>query len=265
MTIITREKTLYTLQDPTWLKKAGIDKGINHDRQHIDLILAAGDTLTVQQTNPKFTAPLTLWLLNTDSETEKSFSVTSKATDISFTTTSVPFITTPYTSSAELPVVKFSFSSTAKPLPVYNLNDNERAFFQLWDGHDAEFALIHSQYIQILVPKSDKAKMKNTGTADNLNGIINNYTQIFEFYNSLMGISIDATVATDKNIPNRYFAKADLNGPGGAYYGTNWTAESSSNIAGYWLAAMIDNWGALHEIGHGYEGKFVSDPQFSTH
>ncbi|WP_431296245.1 putative mucin/carbohydrate-binding domain-containing protein [Rahnella sp. PAMC 25559] len=265
MTIITREKTLYTLQDPTWLKKAGIDKGINHDRQHIDLILAAGDTLTVQQTNPKFTAPLTLWLLNTDSETEKSFSVTSKATDISFTTTSVPFITTPYTSSAELPVVKFSFSSTAKPLPVYNLNDNERAFFQLWDGHDAEFALIHSQYIQILVPKSDKAKMKNTGTADNLNGIINNYTQIFEFYNSLMGISVDATVATDKNIPNRYFAKADLNGPGGAYYGTNWTAESSSNIAGYWLAAMIDNWGALHEIGHGYEGKFVSDPQFSTH
>lgn len=262
MAIITREKTIYTLQDPTWLKKSGTDKGINHDRQHLDLILAAGQTLTVQQTNPKFTAPLTLWLLNSDSATEKSFSVTNKATDISFTTTSVPFITTPYTT--ESPVIKFSFPSESKPLPVYNFNDDERSFFQLWDSRDAEFALICAQYIQILAPKIDKAKMKNTGITGNLNGVIDNYNQIFEFYNNILGVSFDSDVATDKNIPNRYFGKADLNGAGGAYYSSNWTAETSSSIASFWLATLEDNWGCLHEIAHGYEGKFMTDPVLST-
>lgn len=262
MTIITRQKTLYTLQDPTWLKKSGTDKGINHDRQHLDLILAAGQTLTVEQTNPKFTAPLTLWLLNSDRATEKSFTVTSKATNISFTTTSVPFITTPYTDEA--PVIKFSFPSQVKALPVYRLNDNERAFFQLWDGQDAEFALIYSQYIQILIPKIDKAKMKNTGIPDNLNGVIGNYNQIFEFYNSLLGVSFDPAIATDKNIPNRYFGKADLHGAGAAYYNTNWTAETSSSAAGFWLTQLDDNWGCLHEIAHGYQGNFMADPVLST-
>ncbi|MBF7982782.1 MULTISPECIES: putative mucin/carbohydrate-binding domain-containing protein [Rahnella] len=262
MTTITLTKTLYTLQDPTWLKKAGIDKGVNHDRQSLDMILAAGQTLTIRQTNPKFTAPLTLWLLNADSATEKSYTVTSAATNISFSTTSVPFITTPY--STEAPVLEYSFPGDAKPLPVYNENDDEFPFFQLWDSRDAEFALIFSEFIQILVPKADKAKMKNTGIPNNLSGIIANYKQIFEFYNALMGISFNPVAATDKNIPNRYFAKADVHGAGAAYYSSQWVAATSAKVSDCWLTPIDNNWGALHEIGHGYQGAFMSGPAFST-
>lgn len=262
MSTISRTKTLYTLQDPTWIKNSGTDKGINHDRQHLGLILAAGQVLTIKQTNPKFKGSLTLWLLNSDNQTEKSFSITSTAANISFTTTSVPFITTPYSTIA--PVIEYSFPNTSKPLPVYNECDDELPFFQLWDSHDAEFALIYSQFIQILVPKVDKEKMRNTGITGNLNGVIGNYNQIFEFYNSLLGVSFDSDVATDKNIPNRYFGKADLHGWGAAYYGSDWTAQTSSSIASFWLAKIEDNWGCLHEIAHGYEGKFMSDPVIST-
>ena len=46
------------------------------------------------------------------------------------------------------------------------------------------------------------------------------------------------------------FFKADISGHGGAYYGANWTANSSDSTK-MWLDKL--SWGALHEIAHGYQ------------
>ena len=75
MPTITKTQSLYTLTRPVWLDAAGMSKGIDHDRQHLGIILAAGQVLRVRQTNAAFTGKLTLRLLNDDSKTEAEFSV----------------------------------------------------------------------------------------------------------------------------------------------------------------------------------------------
>lgn len=67
--LTTTRKNVSTLQRPTWLDKAGLAKGINHDRQHLGIVLKAGKTIRIRQTDPNFTAKLTLRLLNDDSKT----------------------------------------------------------------------------------------------------------------------------------------------------------------------------------------------------
>ena len=58
MATTTRTQNIYTLVRPTWLDAAGMGKGINHDRQHLGLILDANQTINVRQTNPDFSTPL---------------------------------------------------------------------------------------------------------------------------------------------------------------------------------------------------------------
>ena len=70
MATTTRTQNINTLIRPTWLDAAGMSKGINHDRQHLGLILGANETINIRQINPDFTAPLVARLLHNDSATE---------------------------------------------------------------------------------------------------------------------------------------------------------------------------------------------------
>ncbi|EGB9339938.1 enhancing factor, partial [Salmonella enterica] len=69
---------------------------------------------------------------------------------------------------------------------------------------------------------------------------------------------------SDKNTLNRFFFKADRHGAGGAYYSKDWAAQSSGSVNTYWLNPVHNNWGALHEIAHGYELSSVADDLMST-
>ncbi len=93
--------------------------------------------------------------------------------------------------------------------------------------------------------------MKDFSSIDQL---ILYYHEIFEYYNNLAGISFNTNIQTNKNVLNKYFIKADKSGPGGGYYGGNHTAETSDSVASFWLTK---GWGALHEIGHGYQDDFT--------
>ncbi|HAT3674738.1 TPA: peptidase M60 viral enhancin protein [Serratia marcescens] len=262
MPTITKTQSLYTLTRPVWLDAAGMSKGIDHDRQHLGIILAAGQVLRVRQTNAAFTGKLTLRLLNDDSKTEVEFSVGASWVEAQVNAVSVPFIDTPYGQGE--PALEFEYPDTAKALPVYRRGENEAAFFARWDDRDAEFALVDAEYAVLLVPKISKPALKSLGEAKNIDGLIAYYDRIFTFYNALTGVSFEAEHESDRNIRNRYFMKADKHGAGAAYYGGRWTAETSNSVSSFWLTPKDSNWGSLHEIAHGYQGHFMGDKYFST-
>ncbi len=270
-----RSIDISVLENPRWLRKAGMSKGIDHDRQALNFILPAGNGFRIRQTNKNFTQSLTLRLLNDDHVNESAYSILPARygwKNISHSSTSVLFIDTPYVEGHQdkgaMPVIEIDWHpGDIKELPRYRRGDNEAAFFRTWDGEDAEFALLESDYIRILVPKKDKNVVrhldqhnKNPTTIDKL---LDHYDTVIPFFNKLAGLDFDAKQPWNRNPKNKYFAKADKSGPGTGYYGNHWTAESggSDSVATFWLLDK-DNWGRLHEIAHGYQGHFLHDGLF---
>ncbi|EEP79157.1 hypothetical protein UREG_04003 [Uncinocarpus reesii 1704] len=262
MTNISKTKPISVLPRPTWLDKAGMSKGIDHDRQHLGIVLASGQVIKARQTNSAFTGKARLRLLNNDAHTETYKEFGKDWVDLSVNAVSVPFIDTPYTSVA--PVVEYQFPSNSKRLPVYRKGEDQSAFFKEWESQNAEFGLIEAEFVVILIPVADKDKLKSMKEVKNIDGLIDYYESVFSFYNALTGVSFEPERPTDLNPRNRYFMKADKHGAGGAYYGGSWTAESSSSVSGFWLTPIPSNWGSLHEIGHGYQGGFMSDRYLGT-
>ncbi|MGF6091309.1 putative mucin/carbohydrate-binding domain-containing protein [Pseudomonas sp. 18173] len=83
------------------------------------------------------------------------------------------------------------------------------------------------------------------------------YQEVFDFYNTLAGLSFSPRSPTDKNPPNRYFMKPDSSGGGFAYYAHRYTAASSATSA-LWIGVDASDFMVLHEIGHGYQGQFIN-------
>lgn len=253
------QKELSTLENPIWMSKQGLTKGTGHDRQDLGVVLPAGETIEVRQTNPNFKGNVMLELLNDDRNTEKTVGVGSNWVTITADAASVPFAKTTFTD--EKPIIEYKVGELAKELPRFKPKEDEKAFFAKWDSSGAAFALVGNDYIQILVPAQDKAYLKKMNDFKSIDALLGYYDTLFETYNKLEGLSFTPEKATDKNIANRYFAKADKHGPGGAYYGVSYTAQSSSSTIACWLQP---GWGGLHEIGHGYQGSFMNDGTFGT-
>lgn len=259
---VTQLKSIYTLTRPDWLDAAGMSKGINHDHQHLGIILGANQTLRVRQVDAAFSSTLTLRLLNDGRKTEASYNVGRDWVEASVNAASVPFIKTPYVKGA--PVVEFEYPETSKILPVYRKGENEAAFFERWNSQDAEFAIVDSGYAQILVPKVSKPALQASGNVGSIDALITYYEGIFSFYNALCGLSFEAEHDSDWNIANRYLMKADKDDSNAGYYNGDWTAESSASVSRFWLTPQASNWGSLHEIAHGYQGHFMTGKHFSA-
>ncbi|KEI76201.1 enhancing factor [Clostridium botulinum B2 128] len=248
-----KQKEMYTLEDPTWLRKTGFSKGLGHDKQDLGIILPANVQLTIRQVNPNFRGNLTVRLLNDNNQHETSKTFNQTSITISTPYSSVPFVDTVYGGS-EKPKIEYRVTSSMQTLPIYKRGQNQQSFFNEWDKALAPFALVIDDYFQLLVPQKDKAYMKNMKDFSSIDKLILYYREVFEYYNKLAGISFNTNVQTDKNVPNKYFIKADKSGPGGGYYGGNHTAETSDSVDSFWLTK---GWGALHEIGHGYQDDFT--------
>lgn len=245
------KQEIESIEKPTWLFNAGISKGENHDRQDLGFILSENTNLKVRQTNPAFKTQLTLRLLSNDSKEEKSVKVGTNWVSISSTAVTVPFVDTPYNNTGAILEYQIDDEKTQKPLAIFELGDNQTAFFDTWDKYDGNFALIKSQSFQLFVPKQDKELVRTLKDFGNINGLIEHYEDLFGKYNSYIGL--DGSAPENAVNENRYFLKADKSGAGGAYYGTNWTANTSKSTD-MWLKDF--SWGALHEIGHGYQAGF---------
>jgi len=249
---------VYTLEKPEWLLNSGISKGLNHDKQALGIILQPGTTIRVKLLNPSTELNLQMELLNNDRAKEHYITISNKPAEFTTTYESVPFISTPYTPTPTQIELEVEFSTNTTTLPTYKTKTDTYTFFKQWDDQQSAFALITTQYADILVPQKDKESLRAINNSNGLDSFETYYNNIFELYNSLAGLSLSPTSNTDKNLPNRYFMKADISGPGSAYYGNSHTAQSNDSTAAFWLDTSPKNWGSLHEIGHGYQGYFMS-------
>jgi len=255
-------KEIYTLKHPYWLENAGFNKGQYHDHQNLGFILDKNDTIKIRLKKTSNNQKLTLRLLNDDSKTEITKEFGNDWIELKAEYPSVPFIDTPYVNDDISFEVEFEFSPGSKELPIYNYNDDSDSFFLEWERMNTDFALMSLKYNEILIPKRDRDYLKSLQSLD---GISLFYDDYFQFINKLAGISFDAnTELSNLNSPNRYFMKANKSGAGAASYGAQWTAESSLSTKSFWLNVAPTNWGCLHEIAHGYQGKFMSDVYFSS-
>lgn len=253
-------QTIYSLERPDWLHKSGLSKGIFHDRKSTSLIVPAGKSIRFRQSFPETGMGVTLNLLNDDSAKENHHTVTTQWKEVFAEHASAIFLTTPYTDTAGQQVnVELEFVSSGGSLPTCQAGLDADEFFKEWDRLAAPYALYVCDYAMILIPAKDKEVLRRLHEESGLHSLTAYYDGIFEYFNYLVGLSFVPSVPTDKNIPNRYFMKADKSGGGAAYYGEEWTAESSDSVASFWLDIRATNWGSLHEISHGYEGRFISD------
>jgi hypothetical protein len=251
---------IYSLERPDWLHNAGLSKGIFHDRKSTSLIVPAGKAIRFRQSFPDASMGITLNLLNDDSAKESHHVVTTQWNVVVAAHASAIFLTTPYTDTAGQQVnIEVEFVSGGASLPTWQAGLNAENFFNEWDRLVAPYALYISDYAMILIPAKDKEVLRRLHETSGLQSLAAYYDGVFEYFNYLVGLSFQPALPTDKNIPNRYFMKADKSGAGGAYYGGDWTAESTDSVAAFWLDTKATNFGSLHEIAHGYEGKFISD------
>ncbi|MBC2305334.1 putative mucin/carbohydrate-binding domain-containing protein [Listeria booriae] len=255
----TMEKKMYTLENPTWFRAQGLSKGIDHDRQDLGIIVPKDSTIEIRQTNPNYKGTVKVELLNNDSSKEASYQVGS--TWVTATARADSALLAKTTFTTEAPILEYKVDDKVIELPVFKQGDKEADFFEKWDKSNAAFALIGNKYIQILVPARDKSYLKKMDEFSSINDLLAYYDTLFETYNELEGISFTSETATDKNVPTKYFAKANIQGGGLGYYGGDHTADSSSSVYGFFLKP---GWGGLHEIGHGYQGSFMGDSTFTT-
>ncbi|WP_258394872.1 M60 family metallopeptidase [Pseudomonas fluorescens] len=250
---------IYSLERPDWLHNSGLSKGIFHDRKSTSLIVPAGKAIRFRQSLPDKNMEVTLNLLNDDGAKESHYVVTTQWREIVAEHASAIFLTTPYTDTAGQQVnIEVEFVSGGESLPTCQAGLDADDFFKEWDRLAAPYALYISDYAMILVPAKDKEVLRRLHEESDLQSLAAYYDGIFEHFNYLAGLSFAPAVPSDKNIPNRYFMKADKSGVGSAYYGGGWTAESTDSVAAFWLDTKGTNWGSIHEIGHGYQGLFMS-------
>ncbi|MBB3228090.1 hypothetical protein FHW69_002725 [Luteibacter sp. Sphag1AF] len=258
MATLTQTKRISTLQRPVWLELAKLGKGVEHDRQSLGIILPVGATLRVRQSNEAFASRLNLRLLNDDSETELSSWVENAWVSVVAQAVSVAFIDTPLVEDPDaVPTVEFEYPDDAIALPTFRAGDDEAAFFAEWDSQDADFALLESAEVIMLLPLIDKENLRSL--EGGIAGLFAFFQDVLSFYNELVGLSFEPQRPTDLNIANRFFMKADEHGIGLAYFGNVWTAESSNSMKGFFLTPEADNWGCLHELGHAYQGGFMTN------
>lgn len=244
-------KNINVSEKPDNNLKAGILMGSSHDRQDLGIQLKKGAVIKIKQTNPEFKENLSLRLLNDDSHTESSITVSQNEVSLQAKELSVPFIDTPYIqANGAAPKVEFKIEGELIDLPVFDAQTDQNKFADEWNTTGG-FAIVKGTRFQTLFPEINRIKVLDKKLLD----LISLYdNDIIGYYNKLIGLSDNAADPINKSSMRRYFYKADKHGAGGLYYGKYWAAHSSGS-AESWLS---DGWGVLHETGHGYQGNFMN-------
>ncbi len=229
----------------TQTNKEGRYMGTYHDRQSLGMVLSDGATLKIRRIDNGYSGSVSIQLIGDSSKKIVTQSVGTDWVEITANGDAAVFLRTPENAQTTGPLLEYELvSGTAKELPVFTADSDQAAVLKQWDQSKAAFALMDANNIEILIPYQDIKTVKNT----DMNSLIDQYdNQVFKLYDELTGIPTNTV--RDQPVKGRYFAFADQDGIGAAYWSVNYTAANSSSIASY----LTINWLPLHEIGHGYE------------
>ena len=229
----------------TQTNKEGRYMGTYHDRQSLGMVLSDGATIKIRRIDNGYSGSVSIQLIGDSSKKIVTQSVGTDWVEITANGDAAVFLRTPENAQTTGPLLEYELvSGTAKELPVFTADSDQAAVLKQWDQSKAAFALMDANNIEILIPYQDIKTVKNT----DMNSLIDQYdNQVFKLYDELTGIPTNTV--RDQPVKGRYFAFADQDGIGAAYWSVNYTAANSSSIASY----LTINWLPLHEIGHGYE------------
>ncbi|MGX4645035.1 putative mucin/carbohydrate-binding domain-containing protein [Holzapfeliella sp. JNUCC 80] len=255
-------KDVTSLEKPSWVLDTGMTRGMNHDRQDLGFVMNKGSQIKIRKasTNDGYNNA-TLWLLNDNNKTEKSYTLTTDWQTITVDNTSVPFINTPYgQSNLE---IEYDVQGQTTELPVYKKGDDQSAFLAKWEKSQASFAIIQGNKFQLMINISEQDKLKNLNDFANIDDYINYQDELITYYDHIMGLS-ETSTSYNKMPQNRFFLKADTSaGVGvGAYYDTNYTANGGKSVVDSWMKKA--NWKTLHELGHGYQPNYSNSNNKSS-
>lgn len=248
------EQKFYTLQSAPWLDKTGFEKGRQHDRQPLGFILPANTPLHIRQPDISNGNSI-LRLLCNDTALESTSTIATGWKTVSATVDTVPFVDTLFTDQSSEFTVIYQQPAATKPLPCWKAGQSEDEFFLSWEKNQSALALLDLDVINLLLPYADRDNAMKAG----LSSLHAYYTHLFKCYNDWAGLSDRPDAPWNQDVANRYFVRADKHGVGAAYYHPWWCAHTSSTLGEGWLDNVATQWVILHEIAHGYQGKFMQD------
>ncbi len=249
------ERTMYSLPSVWNMSLAGTNRGNNDDRQILGFYMEANSQIFVNKVSGE--KNLTLTYLNNDSAKEKSFTITNEKTLVTSDYSGVPFIKTLYETSEPVVVgIEVADETKVKELPYYYYKDNEEKFFAYWDSIPDSFAVIDNQSTMTLLPYQDRQKLVNyyNKCHHSLDEYLEYWDVVTQEYDDFLGLEYDPEDPIDQNVKTKYFFKANKHGAGAAYYAGDHVGVNSESAA----SLFEQNWGGLHEVGHGYQGSLGS-------
>ena len=246
----------YALLSENLLTNAGLYRGKEQDRQHMGIYMPAESSFMIRSTDGK---EFLIDILNNDRETEKngssSYRIGSDWVKIEASVDSIPFFRTNY---GDYDKVSYEIKNrdNTQDITVFTKGGNESQFFNKWDSNNQQYAVIEGDRINFLVPRVDKDRIIGNGEYgfSSIDEMLNWYDGVIDNYDSYVGLNKNATNQYDENYNYKFFMKADINGPGGASYRRGYYITHKGRSMEVFLRR---SWGALHEIGHGYDHVYI--------
>ena len=254
--VISRDA--YVLPSENILAKTGLIRGNSQDRQHLGIYMPAGSSFMIRSVDGTI---FQIDLLNNNRQTEKSgnsaYRVGSDWVKIEAPVDSIPFFRTNY---GDYDKVSYEIKDrdNTQDITVFTKGGNESQFFSKWNSNNQQFAVIEGDRVNFLVPREDKDRIIGNGEYgfSTIDEMLNWYDGVIDNYDSYVGLSKNAVNPYDENYHYKFFIKADINGPGGASYRKYYyITHKGTSMEGF----LRRSWGALHEIGHGYDHAYIYD------
>lgn len=176
-------------------------------------------------------------------------------------------------------VIELDLGDSCKELNYYRLGDGLEKQNEFLNSSD-DYSILDSERIMMLVPKKDFSRIivNNSNDWNNFYNEVKNsvsmyynendiseyffrsfdeiltyYNNIINSYDKYVGLSLDSTEHYNKNVLTKFFIRPNINGSGLAYYSDSSEIGNTADTLGLF---MYKGWGALHEIGHGYESNW---------
>ncbi len=252
------ERTMYTLPSVWNMALAGTNRGNNDDRQILGFYMEAGSTMYLKRVSAD--KDLTVTYLNNDSATESSFILKADSNEklaINSPYNGVPFVKTLYETDTPVVIgIEIANNEKIHKLPYYYYHDNEQAFFTYWKSLPNSYGVIDNKSTMTLLPYGDQDKLVNYygNCHHSLDEYLEYWDDVMDQYDEFLGLEYDPIDPIDQNVKTKYFFKANAHGAGAAYYAGDHVGINSASAA----SLFEQNWGGLHEVGHGYQGSLGS-------
>ncbi|AAZ38242.1 VEF-2 [Agrotis segetum nucleopolyhedrovirus A] len=229
---------------PTWVPYNENFLAVNHYKKPFPYLMKPGSSIQLSTNHP-----CTIHVLNDDRDTEQEqvLDVNNSETRINITKYSIVFINCIFVDNNDS-ALRVSYSIEGEHDPLVHIMCGQNTNYANGVDETLSLVFVEGDRIQLLVPRVDLPHLNDLIRDDpDLLTLNNFYNDVIGCYDELAGISFK----------RKYFAKADINGPGDAFYHTWYMGESYETMKSFYLTPSTLNWGALHEMAHSFDIYFA--------